>query len=57
MIEHITMMQIPYHDIWSILLFSEQVPHCDTSNSGHCLFWNFEDPVLVQIRSYTIGKR
>ena len=40
------MMQIPYHDIWSIPL--RQVPHM--SNSSH-LLWNLEDPVLVQTLS------
>ena len=41
-------IQIPYLDIWSMLL-SDKVPH--RSNSSH-LFWNLEDPVLVQTMSY-----
>ena len=48
MIEHIKMMQIPYLDIWSMLLFG-QVPH--TNNSSH-LFWNAKDSELVQALSY-----
>ena len=48
MVEHIKMMQIPYLDIWPILL-SGQVPH--RINSSH-LFWNLEDPVLVQTLFY-----
>ena len=46
--EHIKMMQIPYLDIWSMLLFG-QIFH--RSNSSH-LFWNLKDPVLVQTLSY-----
>ena len=41
-------IQIPYLDIWSMLL-SGQVPH--SSNSSH-MFWNLEDLVLVQTVSY-----
>ena len=41
-------IQIPYLDIWSMLL-SGQVPH--RSNSSH-MFWNLEDLVLVQTVSY-----
>ena len=39
---------MPYVDIWSMLL-SGQVLH--RSNSSN-LFWNLEDPVLVQTASY-----
>ena len=42
------MIQIPYLDISSMLL-SGQEP--STSNFSH-LFWNLEDPVLVQTLSY-----
>ena len=41
-------MQIPYLEIWSMLL-SGEVFH--RSNARH-LFWNLEDPVLVQTLSY-----
>ena len=44
MIEYIRMMQIPYLDIWSMLL-SEQVHHGSNSSD---LSWNLEDIVLVQ---------
>ena len=41
-------MQMPYLDLWSMLL-SGQVSY--TSNSSH-LFWNLKDLVLVQSVSY-----
>ena len=46
--EHIQMRQIPYLDIWSMLL-SGQISH--RGNSSH-LFWNLKDSVLVQTLSY-----
>ena len=46
-IEHIKMIQMPYLDIWSMLL-SGQVPH--RSNSSR-LFWNLKELVLVQTLS------
>ena len=49
MIEHIKMMQLPYLEIWSLRLSGNASYH--TSNSCH-LFWNLEDPVLVQTLSY-----
>ena len=48
MIEHIKMMQIPYDDIW-LMLLSGQVLY--TIYSSH-LFCNTVEPVLIQTLSY-----
>ena len=49
MIEHIKLMQIPYLDIWPMHLSGQCLIH--RRNASH-LFWNLEDPVLVQTLSY-----